>query len=715
MDNSRKGRFVLSHKNRVISLRALSYVVVAAVVVFIINLFVQGPTIHADEGSYLANAAALAGYPNDLASSYHAGYSMLIAPAFWIADTPQGIWTIVKAINAMLFATTVIGLWLVAKHLNPTTTSQNRFAAVALVSLYPMWVTMAGYSFAQIAFVPVFLFMFLIYMRSIRGGLSSWLILGLVSGFLYWIHPTAVALLMAVSISAAYITWYRRNYMAFLALLLTIFAMVLLYRFGVTPWLHERMNISGLGAHTHYPDILRLLAPLMSIEGIKWVIAHAAGQFFYLSVGTVGLIWLGLFSLTTQAIRNSSPIDNELRLRNRAIAVFIWLSLAGIVALPALMFSQHPGDIQRLDIWIYGRYVEGMIAPILLAGALTMSFRKVLWAVPIAMLCAVLLSLELDSYKHVARLNIPAFWQDFVMRGKGLWAWLAAGCALIILVAAIPRRIGMLVVAFVFFISSFFQVIWHTALSIPASGRWGAALKIRDQFPPGTCVGFDHSGIDSYKKSVFWYDFWFILFDYKLKRIGFEQWLDTCDGPLFSYTKGLDAAGVEVYPIAASLQGGPMVWMKGRLPALESIYPMIVSDRTIALLRTIGKGWHDLERTHIWSSPDAQLKLPVPDGCSAVICSAKMTISVYGASEARPVEVIFKTDSVDTTPPPRLIARSSLHQHILVPLPGNKPVLNLSISIPDAISPHALQGSRDQRVLGVALHSIELITHSPLQ
>src|SRR5687768_16777211 len=45
-----------------------------------------------DEGGYLANAAAFAGFAFDGANSYHAGYSLLILPAFLLFENPTAIY-----------------------------------------------------------------------------------------------------------------------------------------------------------------------------------------------------------------------------------------------------------------------------------------------------------------------------------------------------------------------------------------------------------------------------------------------------------------------------------------------------------------------------------------------------------------------------------------------------------------------------------------------
>lgn len=685
----------------------VSLALLLSICIFALNFGVKGPTIQADEGSYLANAAAIAGFHNDLASDYFAGYSFFIAPSFWISDNPYGVWIIVKAINAFLYFFIVIGLWSIAKQLNSEIDFRERAVAVILVSLYPMWVVMAGYSFAQIAFVPVFLLVFYMLLRSTEGRLWAWVGLGFAVGYLYWIHPVAVSPLIAVCVASAYIAWKRGCYSYFFALLLTMTAMVLAYKYAITPWLHNRMTISELSPSLRYPRIWQMLLPLLSSEGLKEVASRVGGHLFYLTIGTMGLIWVGIFSLFSKMFSvPAERIDNQ-NLLPYTITIFLILSLAGIITLSVLLFSFAP-DAQRLDHWMYGRYVEGVIAPILLIGILSRSFRKAFWALPIAVLCAYLLSIGLDHYIHTAPFNVSAFWQEFFLRDKGLWLWLASGCALIALVAGTSRRIGMFVIAGVFVFSSYLQIIWHEAGAKGANNRWSAALAVRNQFAPGTCVGFDHAGIDSYKKRLFWFDFGFVLFDYQMKRMSFEHWLDSCDGPLFTYAKDLDAKGTEVFMILVSPHGGPVAWMKGRPPA-EKLYPMRVEDRTISLLKTIGKGWHDLERIHVWSGPEAELKLPVPNDCAPKQCSAVLTLSVYGASSTRPVEVFFQANSTDLSVPAPMVFRDSAKQRVTVPLTNASTSQSLVIKIPNAISPEDLQGSADSRVLGVALYSIELV------
>ena len=678
----------------------------AALLVFGLNFKIKGPAIQPDEAGYLTNASALAGFENDLSNSYHAGYSLLIAPAFLIADSPENVWAVVKAINAVLFFVTVYCLSVMAKILRPEINYRDRLAGVAIVSIYPMWVVMAGYSFSENAYVPFFLLICIVYHRCLSEWTRTfpWFVLALLAGFLYWIHPKAIPVLFAITVGTAYISIQRRSYFQLVILVSGIFFMIYSYQNGLAPWLQEHMTSSGEAPNLHYPRPEKLLSAFLTLEGLRIVLAHVGGHLFYLSLGSLGLFWVGIFSLFNKIRFNSLERANDL-IKHRAIAIFLGLTLSGTFATSVLLFSVTP-EAARLDNWIYGRYVEGVIAPLLLLGAFSPTFRKGLWAVVVAVISAVLLNFGITEYTHTAPFNVSAFWQEFYLREQGLWVWLWAGCGLIILTSIVPRRAAILLIGLVFSFSVFLQVEWHGLHSKVANRRLEVANFIRANYPPGTCVGFSHEGINNNYKHVFWFDFGVVLFDYRLKRTSFEKWLENCTGPLISYEMNLEEGG-EVYPIAISPLGGPTVWEKGHPPSTVE-YPITVADRSVRLLRMLGDGWHFFEEEIVWSGRMAKLKLPVPDQCRPGQCKAVLTLSVFGASKNRAVSVFFKDNRPGSDAFPTLIARSPAMQIVNIPLPGSVSSYDLVLEVPQAISPSELWGNPDKRVLGIALRSVNL-------
>lgn len=543
------------------------FAITAGLAVFIFNANVIGPTIQPDEGSYLATAAAIAGYTNDFSSNFHGGYSILIAPAFLIADTPFDIWEVVRAINATLFASSVFGLCLLAKYFSPISTLRHKYAAVGVVSLYPAWIIMAGYASSQVAFVSVFLFILLTYLRAIHGGMGIWLVLGVLSGFLFWVHPTGIASIIAIICSAFYVAFIRNRYDVFVVFLLVILCMIFIYQEGMSWLLQEKMNVSGLGSNNEYPSVAQFFSPLISLLGIKEVVARIAGQVFYISLGSVGLLGAGLYSLTPNSTEGVNG-SNKKVLQERAVAIFIWLALMGTIMITALLFTAKP-EALRLDEWIHGRYIEGVLAPILLVGALNFSGKKILWTIPIAIFCTWVLYSEIDSYDHTLRVNIPALWQDYFIHEQGVWGWLTAGIMVILSVAIVPRSIGLIIITAVFSFSGYLHITSHVDSSVDTKIRWTQALRIREQFLPGTCVGFDYSGVDNYNKYVFWKDFGFILYDYQLKRMSNAVWMKNCNGPLFSYSEKVNSLGDNIHLTGVTPLGGPMVWEKDGLVALS--------------------------------------------------------------------------------------------------------------------------------------------------
>jgi len=160
---------------------------------FYANLPVAGPMIQSDESCYLLNAAAIAGYPNDFGNSHHAGYSIILAPAYWFGNSPQSIWFWVKIINSFLVFSNVLLLWWISYLLAPAIPLLRRAFSVFVVGIYPAIIVLAGYSFAQIAFAPCFLavvaHLLLALSSSPRGTMIPWIASGFFAGYAYCPNP----------------------------------------------------------------------------------------------------------------------------------------------------------------------------------------------------------------------------------------------------------------------------------------------------------------------------------------------------------------------------------------------------------------------------------------------------------------------------------------------------------------------------------------------
>lgn len=124
---------------------------------FIFSLQYKIPMYLSDETAYMTKAAAIAGYPTDMASSWYAGYPLLLAPLFWIFSDPFVIWKGVMFLNALMFGASFAILFYLMVYIFPDKSIKQILTAVAVSALYPAFISMSGYSFATPGFILCFM------------------------------------------------------------------------------------------------------------------------------------------------------------------------------------------------------------------------------------------------------------------------------------------------------------------------------------------------------------------------------------------------------------------------------------------------------------------------------------------------------------------------------------------------------------------------------
>ena len=98
----------------------------------------------------------------------------------------------------------------------------------------------------------------------------------------------------------------------------------------------------------------------------------------------------------------------------------------------------------------------------------------------------------------------------------------------------------------------------------------------------------------------------------------------------------------------------------------------------------------------------------MPSRCYSDYCDIDITFNVFGASNSRPVHVIFtRVFGDDSEKLTNISVTSSNIQTITLSLGGRKRE-TLTVNIPEAISPQDLNGGDDSRVLGIALRTIDI-------
>lgn len=497
---------------------------------------ISGPAYLRDEIGYLANTAFLAGHRIDAASSFHAGYSVFIAPAFLFSD-PKIVWKAVLAINAILWAANFTMLYALLRRMLPQAEPSRLLTVTVISALYPTWIISSGYAFATTAFAAVFLASLLALFLWSRDNPLSILPHAALVGYLYWVHPTGAAVACVSVLAMALQAWRWRDARPLLLHVAFVAALIFAYQRGVHPWIVASMTPPGYAPEFHYPSLTSALKTLCTWHGFVVFGTMVSGQFAYFIVAGFGLTVAGLMFCSRQLL--SARHDDDRAATDgtmRSVCLLIGLAPLGIIALGAIAFFHW--DRFEGGFWIYGRYLDGAILPVLAIGLAVFrpDIRLAIASIFVVTAGLLLAAMVPSGVEHDIS-DTVAFWPQYLSRGAGFFTWMLLGAIAVAAVAQFGRRLAVALMAASFALSIYHQTVWHhwflTELSAPSP----LVETIRRTVPRGACVGVNPAlpaeatlfQATRYRLNSFY------LFDYGYRRMSPTEWLAQCDGPYLTY------------------------------------------------------------------------------------------------------------------------------------------------------------------------------------
>ena len=311
------------------------------------------PIIHPDELGYLENARFLARGGLRSETEYYPGFSLLLVPLWWMSRAPALIYRQTLELEAVLAAAGGWVTWRLTSHLAPALAGWRRIVAVALVVAYPPFLLYGNVALAETMFVAVFGLVVLAAAHALPSRRPApWLALGVSSGVLTMVHPRGLAVVVAATLMGLLVLGFRRSSVSPLAALTAGLGVSL----AATRWLvtYVKGPVSN-GFAAYRPD--GVISKSLSAHGMASLAAELAGQLFYLSIATLGLVPLALLLGGRSLLR----VLRGDRRSTTLVQGFVTLAFIGVWTLSSLFMNL--GD--RADKLIYGRYNEGVIVPLL--------------------------------------------------------------------------------------------------------------------------------------------------------------------------------------------------------------------------------------------------------------------------------------------------------------------------------------------------------------
>ncbi|WP_156165554.1 hypothetical protein [Demequina rhizosphaerae] len=347
-----------------------------------------GPMYLFDEVGYLAAGSVIAGVDAHWAlcgSSYAVGYSALLAPLWWLPLEPVAIYQVAAFMSASIGAAVMWPATKFARMLGAT-----RWAALgigALVTLVPARALLDNYVIAENALTFLLAWTAVVALRVVRcGGLADHVWFGALLGMSAAVHTRALPI-AAVGVTWLALRWWRRASAPVPASVGIGLAGGLA---AIGFFAQQAMGAALFSDDSRIDDLLGSV----SLGGIGTVIL---GQVFTQVVSWSLLTVLGGVVVVTHARTSIARRGLD------GLTSPWWWLLAGVGAQAAFFVAvlAASADLDnRLDIAVFGRYLDPFVVPVAVVGAVALWHRTgpratrgalVLALASVALYCAIIL------------------------------------------------------------------------------------------------------------------------------------------------------------------------------------------------------------------------------------------------------------------------------------------------------------------------------------
>lgn len=336
--------------------------------------FAEGPVVMGDELGYWGNAATLAGRDWHAVMSaipyYGYGYSFFLVPLFWLGLPMTVMYKAALVLN-VLFLFGAFGLtYRCLRRLFSALPPVGALLVSAAATLYTNNLVQAQGAWSETLLYLVYWLIFAIVLRLLEKPTIPTIVgLALAGGYLYMVHLRTLGVLIALALTMLLFWASRRlDHKQILVFFLSFVAILVLQNL-VKLWYNNTVYVSTLyaGANDYAGQVGNMLNAMSTPEGWRSLFYSACGKMFYLASSTLmlGLVTLRLlfadfFTALWQWFRNGLRGFNPRKLPS----VFLLLSFGGTYLVNVIAMR----GVSRLDVLVYGRYMEFAFGPLIAIG-----------------------------------------------------------------------------------------------------------------------------------------------------------------------------------------------------------------------------------------------------------------------------------------------------------------------------------------------------------
>jgi hypothetical protein len=356
------------------------------------------------------------------------------------------------------------------------------------------------------------------------------------------------------------------------------------YLLAVEPWLNHAMS-GSVDNDNHYIDGLSgLLHALTTTAYWQHFGGLLAGTLFSVTIATFGLVLYGTRSVWRQ-LRNSHNYRKTALQNPRIVALVLpVLLVAAVIVLNAFLGAVNAQP--RIDQWVYGRYADMFLLPLIGYGLLaSWQWKPALRIAGAVLITGILLSVLTNSHNTMFafdnKVNIQGLWPmqlASVVHANYYWLWGligAGGVAVCGFMGGGSRKRYLPILLAPIMLTWGGNYLYHRTVAQEQGSVSSLYQYIRANYAASDCIGFTPVPDSNGRFAVYSY----YLHGYNLEKMSLQQWeQQKCTGPYLTYNPGAVAtlpdlqvtgeeASTQLYMLTRSTEdiaaGRPQVSLSG--------------------------------------------------------------------------------------------------------------------------------------------------------
>lgn len=353
------------------------------------------PLIHADEGSYLLNAFALAGrFAVRLGGDYYSGYSALLVP--FAGGDAASLYRGALGVNVLMVALLPITYFLIVRAVYPGLGTWQAVASAVFAAFLPSHLYYTQLVFSDNLLVFAYAASLLALVGALRGGRASFPLAGIAGLLLAWCflaNPRGAFTGTAVVGTTLLVSLRYPAIRALSAVLASAWVLGCLAHLplealaGNAPRAERGYSVAGAAAR------------LVDLQNLYNVLRNAAGVYVYTALAGIGLAGVTVVAAWRQLRSLGEP--SRTRLPGAALIVIPAVAFALVAAM--VMTAAFFAEPSRADHVIYGRYVAGVLGPVMALGFAALAVDRTLWRALLAYSVAALALVGLLAWSYAAQ------------------------------------------------------------------------------------------------------------------------------------------------------------------------------------------------------------------------------------------------------------------------------------------------------------------------